>query len=246
MDKIKLKFQFVLIGDFSSIDTSANTIKILLNELSEYGMIPTTFGEIKVSRDGSQQQAQRISFSNAQTGFIILFGLEKLDIIQQIASEDGSNIDDLETFIGKVKKILSSISKSFKKVKVFNKMALVTDHFMNIESIENKDSIYTNLINNPFDEPSKEWSLRIVNHVNSEKLDELINNIITIERVQGQIINKGQMKELDDIKLLIDINTDNRVNSFRFEIKNIEDFLDDAIIAHDKSIEKIESKLENQ
>lgn len=243
MDRIKLSYQSTIFGDFSSITTSADTIKILLDELSAYSMIPTTFDEIKVFPDGRQQQSQRISFNNNETGFVILFGLDKLDIIQQMTNESGTNIDNMNIFIEKVEKILISISSKFPQTKLFNRLALVSNYFMNIDSIQDKDNVFRNLIIDPFNQNSKEWSLKIVHHLNSTSFDEIINNIITIDRIQGQMLNQNKIKEFDDIKVSIDINTDDKISSLKFDIQNAFSFFKEAIDIHDNTLLKIEEKI---
>ncbi len=243
MDRIKLSYQAVVFGDFSSITTSGDVIKILLDELSIYSMIPTTFDEIKVFPDGRQQQSQRISFTNNETGFVILFGLDKLDIIQQMTDENGTNIDNIVNFIEKVEKILTSVSSKFPKTKLFNRLALVSSYFMNVDLIKHKNEIYKNLINDPFNQDSKEWSLRIVHNSDSKSFDEIINNIITIDRIQGQMSNQNKIKEFDDIKVSMDINTDDKTSSLRFNIENAFSFFKEAIVLHDNTLSKIEEKI---
>ena len=47
----------------------------------------------------------------------------------------------------KVEKILTSVSSKFPKTKLFNRLALVSSYFMNVDLIKHKNEIYKNLIN---------------------------------------------------------------------------------------------------
>ena len=106
-----------------------------------------------------------------------------------------------------------------------------------------KEDGFRNLIIDPFNQNSKEWSLKIVHHLNSTSFDEIINNIITIDRIQGQMSNQNKIKEFDDIKVSMDINTDDKTSSLRFNIENAFSFFKEAIVLHDNTLSKIEEKI---
>lgn len=233
MNKIKLNHQVSLFGDFSSISTDAPTVKILLDELSSYSMMPTTFNELKMFPDGRQVQSQRVSFLNNETGLSIFFGLDKLDISHQMTREDGSNVDNIEDFIKKVETILMNILDKFSGIKYFSRMSLVSSYFIDIDD---KDKFYNSLVVDPFKKNSNEWSLRIAQH--PDLLGDTGNNVTIIERIQGQIINQSKIKEFDNIKVTIDINTKEKVSAL-IDKKNLKTFLEESLIIQNETLLKI-------
>lgn len=235
MNKMKLKYQIGLFGNFDDIKQTPDTVKKLMEVMQKfdsYTLLLNTMTEITLNaKTGTPTQVNRISFVDQNSGLQIMFGSKRLDFIKELRDDNSNNMGELADYIKLVKDIIVELSDTFIDFKNFNRLSLLTDCFINDISIAKKESIYKKLLNETFfgNENIKEWSVQIVNKDEGKELKEKINNILSINRLQGQLIINNHGKDIDGIKVMIDINTKAEDLDFRFNIDSINNFLIDSL-----------------
>lgn len=234
----KLKFQVLVFGDFSSIDATSENVTKLMKIMNSYDMLPNTFKEIEIESNGQQIKSDRIGFSNMKNGFNILFGVKRIDITNHIVGFTDDNMYDIDIFIKNIKEIFTKILLDFPLLPRYNRLGFICEFFAN-KGNEEKENIYKKLIHNFTDSSPVEWTLKQNNVLRLESLNQDINCISYIERVQGKIVLDDNEKEIDDIKVQFDMNTKNEtINKFRNE--ELTFFLDEILNLYNQNIIKIE------
>jgi len=233
----KLKFQVLVFGDFSSIDATSENVTKLMKIMNSYDMLPNTFKEIEIESNGQQIKSDRIGFSNMKNGFNILFGVKRIDITNHIVGFADDNMYDIDIFIKNIKEIFTKILLDFPLLPRYNRLGFICEFFAN-KGNEEKENIYKKLIHNFTDSSPVEWTLKQNNVLRLESLNQDINCISYIERVQGKIVLDDNEKEIDDIKVQFDMNTKNEtINKFRNE--ELTFFLDEILNLYNQNIIKI-------
>lgn len=249
MNKMKLKYQIGLFGNFDDIKQTPDTVKKLMEVMQKfdsYTLLLNTMTEITLNaKTGTPTQVNRISFVDQNSGLQIMFGSKRLDFIKELRDDNSNNMGELADYIKLVKDIIVELSDTFIDFKNFNRLSLLTDCFINDISIAKKESIYKKLLNETFfrNENIKEWSVQIVNKDEGKELKEKINNILSINRLQGQLIINNHGKDIDGIKVMIDINTKAEDLDFRFNIDSINNFLIDSLEKNTLISNEINNKL---
>lgn len=211
MVDIKLKYQGSLFVDISWLKPDAKTIKSLIDEFSDYDMIPTTFQE---AQPNLPVKVQRLMMSSAENGIQIIFGSNRIDIIKFPTDFNGSNIGSFEDFNNLLGQLIARLY-SFIGMK-FTRASLVSEVLLR-EMTENEfEKAYSNIFKtslnrgiNDSDEQPKEWTFRnvIKSEIEVNTTKEKINRVLQINRSQGAMgINEEQI-EFDRLHLIIDLNT---------------------------------------
>lgn len=234
----KLKFQIILFGDFSSIDTTSENITKLMEIVTPYQMLPNTFKEIEIEVNGQQIKNDRIGFSNMKSGFNIMLGTKRIDIINHIVGFDDNNMYEIDTFIDNTKLIINKISEKFPSIQCYNRLSFICEFFTNKNNNE-KESIYKALIKNISDNIPIDWSLRQNNIINIDNLGQDINCVSFIERVQGKFILEEKEKEVDEIKIQYDFNTKLEILN-KFNNNQLDIFLDESLQLYKDNNKRIE------
>lgn len=213
--------------------------KLLLNTMTEVTFDPQV---------GIPLQVNRISFNDQSSGLAIMFGSKRLDFIKEVRDENGANMGELSNFIAQIKKIILELSNSFEEIKNFNRLSLIHETFINELTEDEKDLIYRKTLNETFflnqsPQTPQEWSVRTVDKQDSETLQEQINTILSIDRIQGQLIVNNQQKNIDGLKLLLDINTIAENTNLRFNVDSINKFLKESVNKATQIFNDIEQKL---
>lgn len=249
MNKMPLKYQIGLFGNFDNIQQTPDTVKNLMDVMQKFDshkLLLNTMTEITFDPQiGTPVQVNRISFNDQNSGLQIMFGSKRLDFIKEIRDDSGNNMGELIDFTKEIEKIILALSGKFDEIKNFNRLALISESFINGLTEPEKDSIYKKLLNEIFfsNQPTREWNVRIVNKQDGAKLKEEINTVLSIDRVQGQLIVNNQQKNIDEIKVLLDINTIAEDTSLRFGIDSVNKFLEDSVIKVALTFNDIEQKL---
>lgn len=233
----KLKFQVIVFGDFSSIDTTSENITRLMEIVTPYQMLPNTFKEIEIETNGQQIKSDRIGFSNMKSGFNIMLGTKRIDIINHIIGFDDNNMYDIDTFINNTKSIINLISSTFPSIQSYNRLSFLCEFFAN-KSNKEKEDIYNLLIKNISNNAPIDWSLRQNNIVNINTLNQDINCVSFIERVQGKFILEEKEKEIDDIKIQFDFNTKIEILN-KFKNTDLDIFLNESLKLYNENTTKI-------
>lgn len=249
MNKMPLKYQIGLFGNFDSIQQTPDIVKNLMDVMQKfdsYNLLLNTMTEITFDPQiGTPVQVNRISFNDQNSGLQIMFGSKRLDFIKEMRDENGNNMGELGDFTKQIEKIILALSNSFDEIKKFNRLALISESFINKLTEAEKDKMYKKLLNEIFfqNQSIKEWNVRIADKQGGVKLQEQINTILSIDRIQGQLIVNNQQKNIDEIKLLLDINTIAEDTSLRFDIDSINKFLEDSVNKVTLTFNDIEQKL---
>lgn len=247
MNKKGLRFQLSVFGDYTNIEPTSDNVKTLMDIFNGYQLLPTFFNEIIFdSIKGTQKQLNRLSFVSSDKSFNIAFASNRIDFIKQI-SDYNIGLEDINEYSKYVKKILFKIIDEYSSIDDFNRLSFITEYFIIDIEEEQKSKLYNKLTNNIlFTDNIKEWSIKSVQKsIIPELENENINNICLLERIQGEIINDSIKKEIDEIKLLLDINTDAYNTKKRFNKQSITEFIKESLILHDKTLHNIENNLLN-
>jgi hypothetical protein len=227
-EKICLKYQYTIFGDFSDIAPEKSEIIIKLMSLfARESFVPASFQELAFDQM-PPIVANRIALTN-KDGLCINIGNKRLDVEFNYL-EDGiyskMNLDEINS---KAIDILSTLMIEFKKT--CNRIALNIIKLLDDEKSKKiSDAFYnTNTViqyyngNKPF-----EWNERFVSRVKGEKIGEEINIITGISKSEGTLATpKGEMK-FDGIIVQFDINTLPGNVNYRFSQESLEGFLEDA------------------
>jgi len=226
MIDINLKYQIAIFGAFEEIVPNPDTLKYLIETFSDKALIPTTFQEI-----GQNGLVNRLRLKSMDDLFNIVFSSNRIDILKTNQSDDNVEMGSLEKFIKESMDISRKINIKFPKK--FNRLAFVTNMFIKELDKDEMYSIYQKTVNSidlyKLNEPI-EWNNRVASRIpvklNSE---ELFNVISEINRVKGNRKIRSGIQPFDRIELNFDINTSQTNTDYRFEIDDVNLFLDKAV-----------------
>ncbi len=223
---IDFKFQVVLFGTYEDISPKPDSVKYFLNAFSDKELIPTTFQEI-----GPKGAVNRFSLTNSDETWLIEFGSNRIDIFHTNKNVGVTDFLELKNFVNDCKGIVASIQKKYPKK--HNRISLVTRVLLDEMSPKQHDDIYHKLnASIPLykDNPIVDWNTRTVSRINYEfgGMKEMFNVVSNVKRTKGRIKIHSKDKEVDRIELHFDINTYQGNNDYRFQLEQIELFLDQA------------------
>jgi hypothetical protein len=223
-------FQVNIFGNFNDIEAKSESIIKLMPLLEKYSVLPNTIHELN-PRFGPNP-IPRLSFNTPNNDLVIEFGSERIAITKNNIRNVDFNFGNIEAFVGDAVFILDKIINSFNKKGT--RISLVSDGLFPQTAPETLENIYTKYMapiqyyndNKPF-----EWNSRSVAHTtyNVSNIDEKVNVITEIGRVQGQFISGGTPQAFDRINLKFDINTIAQNTESRLTTESVENFLKLAI-----------------
>ena len=239
MENIFFRVRFF--GKFRDIEADSDLVWDLMGELRKLKLLPTTIHEVNAHKN-SVTSIPRPAFVSRENDLNVEIGS---DVITIEMNNNKSNIKNIKEFCNDAIYILDKILISFKRKG--NRVSLITNSFLDINS-EQLQETYPKIIspinfyqnNKPF-----EWNSRSVSRIkyNIAGLEENINVINEIARVQGNSVQSGVPVEFDKISVIFDINTIAQSTDNRLDINSIEEFLKEAINTRKGIVEQLEEML---
>lgn len=238
-------FQVNLFGDFKDITPTADNVTKFLFIISQHNLLPNTFNEINPNFPGSSNP--RLSFNSIRKDFNIEIPSDRISISQSINIFEPEQ-PTLEKFVETVKEILTELFRVIDKKS--NRLAFITNslgHKMTDDKLESMYEKFNNL-NFIYDtERPFEWSTKAVvkNQINLNALNETINVITEVSRVQGQFINSATDEiDFDRLHLKFDINTNIENSSQRFDFSDFSTFIEQSMSKRQALLTKITEKID--
>ena len=220
------KFEYKLSSSFfcnlRELDAkNKGTFKGLMDAFGDLDIIPSTFQEVSPTGVSLRPQLQIDSLN-----VVVEFQSEKIVITKRCqsfpfdAAEFSKNF--ISTSLDIVSKFLRIYNKKFTRLSLINEYLFDPDS-INVNETHNKVFSDTGCRGVPF-----EWSFRdgVSESHNFEGLNEDLNLIRSLKRVQGTVVNNGLETPFDTLAVTIDINTKNEKTADRFELSHSRSFLE--------------------
>ena len=225
MKFIDFSFQISLFGNFDEIRPTKDTIDFLIKEFSVHNLLPIQFSEFNTNDNSSLQKTIRLGLGSFPGDLNILIGHERIECTcKNIELSENYQIDK-ESIAKLFLLVIESISNKFLK-KSFKRIGFVTKYLafdnININDILNNFN-YSPIYNqkDSIVELSSKFISRDTIYIPNK---EIIN---VSEELTFEENNNIDLKKA--IKLEFDINTLPTNLIYRFELKDIEEFLNQTI-----------------
>jgi len=221
MIDINLKRQAGFFGDIRSIKPKPATIRIMMDILGKWELVPGTSQEMT---NPFSPPSSILTMSNPESGMEVFFGTQRFDVFRNPIDQKGSNIESAEEFAKLVSEIGAIIAESF-NLKI-NRLSFIGEYLF--EDMEEKEmsSIYNKLFKSTLNIKPKtspaEWTY--MNNVKSDfkisGVNDALNSILQLQRTKGKFLFPQDNSEFDRIFLQMDTNTIQENTDTRFNVKN--------------------------
>lgn len=234
MDKIDLRYQITIFGNFDDITPSVDTIKFFLDSFSERNLIPNQYHEVSIdAATGTSVNGNRLSLTSTDQSWNVRFSYDRMDVILTNANVGVTEMVDKPSFIENFKTIFETISSKFpKKAKRIGYICqyLITDIDLTtvINSFMNRTDFYNN-------SPSIEFNNKIVNRATiSVPEEEFINVSSELRWLKTNLKKENQNTFFEGLLYATDVNTIPENNEYRFNKEKINDVLEESLKISDQ------------
>lgn len=219
-------YQASLFGTFDDIVPSADTIPVFLEMFRDKGFLPNIFQEI------GYETRSRLRLNSTDGEWNVSFGAGRIMIEKFPITPKGGNMGTVDGFAKDVVDFFNRVLVKFPKKG--SRLSLVTSGLLKEMPEAKLKSIYESLvIPNKFYEKFHpvEWNIRSVANISEQisGINEKINAITMINRLQGQMANPDGFLAFDRIEVGFDINTFQGNLESRFDSASISDFYIKAV-----------------
>jgi len=221
--------------DVSSLDPSPKVISDLMNRFRDKGLLPSTFEQF----GQNIPPATRLKLESKDKEWSVIIPTHRVDIQKKPVRDFGNNIGSTTDFVSEVGDLLSRVLDYVNKPS--HRLSLVMSGLLREMTEEELNSAYRAIFlplqfydsNPPF-----EWNSRHVSRVevSFNGLDEVLNAILSIDRVSGKI---GHLP-FDRIRVSFDINTIADNKNARFTSSSLDGFFREALKIQNELISHIE------
>jgi hypothetical protein len=237
MDKVLLRFQIVLFGNFDDINPSADNIKYFIENFSEQGLIPSQFNELRLGIPNIQPaNNSRLSLTSNDSSWNIMFGKERLDYtltnINIGVFELPAKENFLKTFKAIYEKLYLKFPKNIKRIG-FVCQYLIRDADLN--SFSQKNVIRPSFFEKSLIEFSNRYACRTSVKIPN---DEIINVIGELTWVRTLMMMNNRYSPYNGLLLNLDINTLIENPDFRLNNTMIDNFLCEASKIEDSLVQE--------
>jgi hypothetical protein len=199
MIDIKVKYQAVAL--MPGIEVNQSNISQMMEVFADKGLIPTTFPE---------SSQLRFMLQSTNNEWNIHFGIDRIEITKNATDTKGSNIGTIEQFCADVSGFFTKILNKYPQQA--SRLALLSSVILKEMSEDMLNGIYEKFFNPiPLYSENKpvEWNSMTVSHIQKEvnSVNEIINFISTINRLNGQLNINQEFIPIDRISVILDINT---------------------------------------
>lgn len=232
----RTSYNVFVFGDFKNIEYNTETVLKLMELFKDFNLLPNSIQEFNPQI--SMVPISRPFFSTIDNSFSIEIGAERIAIRSEVSN------NDLQNFTKDVLILIDKVFESFEKKST--RVSLVQEMLFPEFESEKLDSIYRKF-NNPIDyymgESPLEWHTTSVlrSKIEDGEVQEVVNNVTSVNRVQGAILENLKEIEFDRINLKVDINTIPQKTEDRLTSNHIKVFLDYAVHTSENIISQVES-----
>jgi hypothetical protein len=235
MIDINLRFQLAMFGSYEDISPKPDTLKYLIDAFADKELIPTTVQQLDLVN--SLSPINRLSLKSTDEVWSIDFGANRIDIQKNNKDVGIVNMGDFKQFLEEAKKIVEIIDKKFPKK--HHRLAIVSRYLLKQMSKGEISEIFYKNVNtiDTFKENEPiEWNNRVVTRLQQKisENEEIINIIAELNRIKGNLKINSKNEDIDRVELRFDINTYQGTTDFRFELKDVSSFIDEAYNIEDK------------
>jgi len=233
---IKSRYLASVFLDADELVPSGDMWKELIDVLQDEQMQPNT-----VQEPTPLGKKTRISFKNSDGSIILVLTGQRFDFMRRIVSEETMDLGDFTAFCTEASSKLSKLTTFLKKES--SRLAAVQEGFLQQMTDEEMSEVATRLFKFPkfyVESLPFEWDWRLASSVRrtiAEFDDEQTNNITSLRRATGHLVlfpNGGEIKQINGIRLDLDINTTALNDKPRFVHKHIESFFSKVVEWHDE------------
>ena len=228
MEKIDLRFQVVLFGNFDDITPNPKTIKYFLESYEGRNLIPNRFQEVNidaVSETGSTNN--RLCLTSGDRSWDIRFGFDRMAAILTNANIGVTAMEDRDSFIKSFSDIYSKFNSSFpRKVK---RIGFVCQHLLSDVSVDDIVGKVNNSTAFYQETASVEFNNQVVSRTSIRIPEEELINVSSELRwikTNFKIENKDQVFE--GLFYATDINTIPENVEYRLDEEGIASFLSES------------------
>ena len=228
MEKIDLRFQVVLFGNFDDITPNPKTIKYFLESYEGRNLIPNRFQEVNidaVSETGSTNN--RLCLTSGDRSWDIRFGFDRMAAILTNANIGVTAMEDRDSFIKSFSDIYSKFNSRFpRKVK---RIGFVCQHLLSDVSVDDIVGKVNNSTAFYQETASVEFNNQVVSRTSIRIPEEELINVSSELRwikTNFKIENKDQVFE--GLFYATDINTIPENVEYRLDEEGIASFLSES------------------
>lgn len=236
MNSYKLRYQFALFGNYEEIMPSASTIEYFLKEFSDKGLLPTQYNEVKIVGEHETVNIPRLQFVSFEKGIQIIFSSDRIDIYLTNINIGKFEMPDSNEFIQDVLSFLTKVNLRFPRL--HKRLGFVTrtatidaDLTLLSDRAVNKPEIFK-------DKAVLEWSNKVLVRDTIE-IPEIEPLNLSVESVwqKANMTVDGKAILVDGLLTIVDINTLNDNQNYRFNIDKVQHFLEKAIVLESNIID---------
>jgi len=239
---IKSRYLASVFVDADEIVPSGDLWKELIDLLEDEELQPNTLQE-----PTPVGKKPRISFKNSDGSIILVLTGQRFDFARRIVSEESMDLGDFAAFCAEASSKLSVLVRHFKKEG--SRLAAAQEGFLREMTNEEMVEIASRLFKFPkfYEESSPfEWDWRLASLAQRAVAGsvEETNNITTLRRAASHLLvfpNGAEIKQINGIRLDLDINTTGLNDTARFLSQHIESFFSDVVQWHDELSKEIMS-----
>ena len=234
MIDIKLKYEASIFVNAEDIIPSPDIISPLMETFRDKALIPGTFQQIGPS---TPAPTMRLRLSTSNNEWMISFPTHRIDIDKNPTNPVGSNLGEVADFCLNATDLFERILKIHNKRA--NRLGLNSTSLLQEMTPSQLDNVHSKLFISPQfykDNSPFEWNWRSVTDypIKILSLEDRLNVITVINRVRGDITDKSGTRRIDRIQFVLDINTTDQNNDYRFELSHIKDYFPKVAELHNK------------
>lgn len=249
MPEHTLQYQFAFFSTDSHWEANVDNISFLLGALGPLGWIPTAAQELEIGQpERPFRMRQQLKFASTDGEWNLAFEPHRI-LLKREEVDDDAEIGSVEEFGITVSKVFQSLI-SFRQCKG-RRLGFVLKRILEDMMPERLAEVHERTIQPlPFycDNAPTQWNCREVARLASSigGLDEKLNVVTDISRVQGEIQTIEQSTPFDRIEIGLDVNTVPENRTARFGIDEIESFLKKVQDIRSRIFAEIEERLREQ
>jgi hypothetical protein len=247
MEKINLRYQVSLFGNYDEIVPNSENIKFFFDNFTNKGMMPYQTQEVSIditSEESNYKNSHRLSLADLERKWNIKFNSDRIDIVFVNSNIGVTEMISKEDFLKETMFFLEKIDSKF--TKSHKRVAFVTNHLFTPADISKSSKSFTNSIDYFDGKSILEWSNRVATRV---KLlyggQEDVVNVISAMRSIGQpMMIKNTHSFFQGLALNIDINTIPENETYRFRFQDLESMFNEMLrideIVEAQNIQKLD------
>lgn len=229
-----INIKLILFDNFNDVKSEPLTVSNILKVFSESEIkaMPNVFQAISANPNGMLKKEERMSFVDNYNKISLAVPTDSIQIEKEYSIP---NFENLDTKLGEFTKdafhILSAFLKGASHEVNATRLSIITNVMIDQKQISDIAKVYE-VFNQKFDgydsDLTFEWSNRAVKKIDASSIQEELNDVTEILRVQGLLNQNDTTVEIDTIQIRLDLNTLPMNSARRFDLDAIKLFSEEV------------------